>query len=251
MLGILRFVLAYLVFLSHFPENGLKLNLGVVSVIVFYFISGFLMMRSYQRFQQHSTTPVRSFYIDRCIKIFPQYLIVLFLTVLCFTIFGVSTEGTLSYLRFDKTQLIIDSLLLPIHYVTGSIGDLFLSDDYVAVVFPAWSLAIEFHFYLLVPILVLMSFKSITAVVLVSAALLSFSFFTKNPHWDALNFGYRVIIPMLVVFIYGMMYSSSKSLHKKLSFIIWAYFCALLIGVLPAFQSWYHVFVQEIVLGSI
>ena len=71
MLGSLRFVLAYLVFLTHFPSSGLKLSLGITAVIIFYFISGYLMMKSYLRFKAFSASPIKSFYVDRCIKIFP------------------------------------------------------------------------------------------------------------------------------------------------------------------------------------
>ena len=57
MLGILRFILAMLVLLSHIPGLGMPLNPGVSAVILFYFISGYLMGRSYRRFQQHSQQP--------------------------------------------------------------------------------------------------------------------------------------------------------------------------------------------------
>lgn len=36
MLGTLHLIVAYFVFLSHFPQNEVKLNFGMVSVIIFY-----------------------------------------------------------------------------------------------------------------------------------------------------------------------------------------------------------------------
>ncbi|MGH1543279.1 MAG: acyltransferase family protein [Arenicella sp.] len=251
MLGTLRFILAYFVFLSHFPESGLKLNLGFVSVIIFYFISGYLMMKSYHRFQLHVSKPIRSFYLDRCIKIFPQYLIVLLLTVVFFSWLGVSTEETYKGVSFDTYKIIFDAFLLPVNLAVGGIGDLFPKLGGVSIVPPAWSLSVEFHFYLLVPLLVVLPHRMLIATVLVSAALLTFSFFTKSVYFDTLHFGYRYIFPMLVVFIYGMMFSSSLPQHRQIAFAIWAYFCGLLTIILPGLPSWYHFAVQEITFGIV
>lgn len=41
MLGTLRFSLAMLVMVSHLPSNMFELNYGVVSVVIFYIISGY------------------------------------------------------------------------------------------------------------------------------------------------------------------------------------------------------------------
>lgn len=251
MLGTLRFILAYFVFLSHFPEGGLKLNLGVTSVIVFYFISGYLMMKSYQRFQQHADSPIKSFYLDRCIKIFPQYLIVLLLTVVCFNFFGTSVEETFKGVSLDIQKVVFNAFLVPVNLGVGSVGDLFPSMGGVPIVPPAWSLSVEFHFYLLVPLLVIFSPRMLIIIVLISTALLTFSFFTNNVYFDTLNFGYRYILPMLVIFVFGMMFSSSSHQHKRIAFCIWAYFCALLVLVLPGFPSWYHFAVQEITFGIV
>lgn len=90
MLGSIRFFLACFVLISHFPNNGMKLNLGVVSVICFYFISGFLMRKSFTRFQVNSKTPATDFYIDRVIKLFPQYIVIVLATFACISYFGKS-----------------------------------------------------------------------------------------------------------------------------------------------------------------
>ena len=251
MLGTLRFILAYFVFLSHFPESGLKLLLGITSVVIFYFISGYLMMKSYARFKRYNESPIRSFYLDRVIKIFPQYLIVLALTVACFNMFGVSTHNTYHDVSFEMSKVLFDASLLPVNFAVGSIGDLFSGWGGKPIVPPAWSLSVEFHFYLLLPLLIALPTRLLVVVTLISTVCLTVSFFTVNPYFDTLNFGYRYILPMLVVFIFGMLFSSDKGVDKKLAFIIWAYFCILLIGVLPAFPAWYHFAVQEIAIGVV
>jgi peptidoglycan/LPS O-acetylase OafA/YrhL len=251
MLGTLRFILAYLVFLSHFPENGLKLNLGVVSVIVFYFISGFLMMRSYLRFQQHANKPMRQFYLDRCFKIFPQYLIVLFLTVVSYKFLGASPENTFMNTSFDFQRIVFDALLFPVSFSVGSVADFIPSFAGQPIIPPAWSLSVELHFYFLVPLLILLSTRILFCVFFISAILLTFSFFSTNEYWSTINFGYRYIVSMLVVFGFGMMTSSENESHKKMAFIIWAYFCVLFVLILPMFPAWYEFAVQEIVFGII
>jgi len=251
MLGTFRFILAYLVFSSHFPGYVAKLNLGITSVIIFYFISGHLMMKSYARFKKYSPTPVRSFYIDRCIKIFPQYLIVLALTVICFKFLGPSGQNTYESVSFETTKIIFDALLIPLNFATGSIGDLYLNIGSRAIIPPAWSLSVEFNFYLMVPLLVLITQKKLLVVTITSGALLTFSIFSENPYLGTYNFGYRYIATMLVVFIFGMLSSSTEDRDKKATLLIWAYFVTLFIIVLPPFTAWYQFAVQEIIIGIV
>ena len=251
MLGIFRFILAYLVLLSHFPENGFKLNLGISSVVIFYFISGSLMLKSYLRFKKFSTTPVRSFYLDRVIKIFPQYLAILLLTAVCFTYFGRSTQNTFHGVSFEASRVFFDALLLPVNLAVGSVGNFLPILGDRPIVPPAWSLSLEFHFYLLLPLLVGLRTRFTVAIALISSVLLMLSFFSVNPYLNTLNFGYRYILPMLVVFIFGMLYSSKNEFDKKIVFIIWGGFCIVLLGVLPGFSAFYNFAVQEIMIGAV
>lgn len=251
MLGILRFILAYFVFWTHFPESGFKLSLGITSVIIFYFISGFLMMKSYRRFKKYSPTPVASFYLDRCIKIFPQYLIVLVLTVIAFNIYGVSTHHTYQGVSFEPLKVIFDAFLIPVNFVIGATKNWIPVLGGKPIVPPAWSLSIEVQFYLLVPLLIVLSKRVLTILIIGSALLLTFSFFSDNPIWNTLNFGYRYIPSMLLVFVFGMVFASDDKFHKQLAFSIWAYFCVLSLFVLPVFPAWYHFAVQEIVIGIV
>ena len=251
MLGSLRFVLAYFVFLTHFPDSGLKLRLGIMAVIIFYFISGYLMMKSYLRFQTYSASPITSFYADRCIKIFPQYLVVLLLTVFAYKWFGASTHDTYNGVSFEPIKILFDALLIPVNFAIGSSGDLFPAIGGSPIVPPAWSLSVEFHFYLLVPLLVFLPARALAFIAFCSAAMLTFSYYTTSSGWDLLHFGYRYVLPMLVVFIFGMAFASDDKFLKQLAFVIWAYFCALMLFLLPGFSAWYGWAVQEITIGMV
>ncbi len=249
MLGVLRFILAYCVFLSHFPEAGLKLNLGITAVIVFYFISGFLMMKSYTRFKSHSSQPVRAFYLDRCIKIFPQYWIVLLASLVAYGMLGESVHNTYEFVSFESSKVLFDFLLLPVNYAVGSAIDLFPSIAARPIVPPAWSLAVELHFYLLVPLLFILKGRTIGVVALLSAALLTMSLMAEPGRWDMANFGYFHIPTMLVVFLLGLLSASEQAELKHGALILWAYFAILFVVILPAFSAWYNFAVQEVGLG--
>ena len=103
MLGLIRFALALAVLLSHVPGFDWALNPGVVAVICFYCISGYLMRCSYQRFTRLAQTPVRDFIVDRVLKLFPQYLVVLAITVGLLALFDVP----LSLANFFSVPILI------------------------------------------------------------------------------------------------------------------------------------------------
>jgi peptidoglycan/LPS O-acetylase OafA/YrhL len=72
-MGLLRLVLATLVLLSHAGVRVAGYNPGVFAVVVFYLISGYVMAGL---IHHHYDAPrhIGSFYADRALRIFPQYL---------------------------------------------------------------------------------------------------------------------------------------------------------------------------------
>ncbi|MBY0407021.1 MAG: acyltransferase, partial [Rickettsiales bacterium] len=49
---------------------------GFCAVIAFYFITGYYTAMSYPRFQNHSATPLKSFYLDRILRLYPTFFLV-------------------------------------------------------------------------------------------------------------------------------------------------------------------------------
>ena len=72
MLGTLRLVLALMVVLSHAGVRVAGLNPGVIAVIGFYLISGYVMAGLIRR---HYRQPAQAgaFYLDRAVRLLPQY----------------------------------------------------------------------------------------------------------------------------------------------------------------------------------
>lgn len=138
-MGGFRFLLAALVAYSHFEGAFLPFNLGVSAVIGFYFISGYLMSLSYERFQAKTAHPVRSFYADRIIRIYPSYFLVFAASALFYWL-----SPKLSGLRLVN---LLELLIIPNNYTQ------LFEHKMNLVIPPSWSLGAELQFYLLLPLL--------------------------------------------------------------------------------------------------
>jgi peptidoglycan/LPS O-acetylase OafA/YrhL len=145
-LGLLRLLLAVFVAYSHFPGSVLAPNLAVSAVVAFYFISGYLMRLSYERFAIKAN-PVRSFYIDRFIRIYPTFLIVFVVTLVMAKTDYISAPS-IDELRIR--QILLELTIIPQNYAMVS------WDLSFAIVPLAWSLGVEIQWYLLVPFVFLL-----------------------------------------------------------------------------------------------
>jgi peptidoglycan/LPS O-acetylase OafA/YrhL len=70
--GTLRFVLAIVVALSHTGTVFLGYNTGVVAVVSFFMISGYVMALLIEK-HYGSVGRVGHFYLDRAARLFPQF----------------------------------------------------------------------------------------------------------------------------------------------------------------------------------
>ena len=139
----LRGYAAILVLIAHIPlvsntvlgeliYNSLKfLRVGYISVDMFFVLSGFLITRNLIKQRSFkSTISFKKFYVNRILRLFPVYLLVVLLSWL-----------------FIDTRHLIDSLL----YFTNFT---FSFDHTAHPLRHTWSLSIEEHFYLLWPVLI-------------------------------------------------------------------------------------------------
>lgn len=85
MFGTLRLILAVMVAISHVDIRAYGRNPGVVAVVCFFMISGFVMTGVIRSYYQDNKT---MFYLDRLMRIYPQYLFFLGLTIIMFWISG-------------------------------------------------------------------------------------------------------------------------------------------------------------------
>lgn len=191
MFGGYRFILAMLVALSHFGFQGAGLNPGQWAVISFYVLSGLLMERQFQKLSRHGSG-TRSFYLDRFLRIYPLYIVVLL----------IAWMGA-SHPSMSRHEAFANLVLLPLNY------------SYFTGVFawglPSWSLACEAHFYILVPLLMLCSIKTLR--ILLGGSLCFFAF---SPFLADSSFWAYISLPgVLFAFLTGILLSRRDYMFIK------------------------------------
>jgi peptidoglycan/LPS O-acetylase OafA/YrhL len=142
----LRGLVTILVIVSHYfgeVPHGLRATmLGWLAVDMFFVLSGYLIGRLILERQQHANF-FAVFYVRRFCRIMPPYLVT---TVALFGLLALIRQPWVdadirfplwSYLSFSQNFFMIS---------TGSIGAHWLA--------PTWTLAVEEHFYLVIPALV-------------------------------------------------------------------------------------------------
>jgi len=204
MFGTYRFILAALVALSHFGMQHAGFNPGQWAVVSFYTLSGLLMER-----QCKKLGGADGFYLDRLLRIYPLYLAVLLLTFLTNRL---SWTGTLANL-----------LLFPLNY------DEFA--HFSILIAPAWSLACEAHFYLLVPLFVMCSTKALRITLLSSLLLFVISpFLPHSTFW-----AFTGLPGILFTFVSGMLVG-----RKDFSFLKWFWMIMALLLIAFGGGKWFH-----------
>jgi peptidoglycan/LPS O-acetylase OafA/YrhL len=138
MFGSLRFLLAYLVILSHLVGTEYVAHFGFYAVRGFFVISGLMMTAALN--EVYGFDGLR-FWTNRALRLLPPYYLVCALTLLAI---AVAPAHAAHYLKFwrsvpDPSDLLINLSILPLQSTYGSFR----------LVPPYWSVAIEIDMYLL------------------------------------------------------------------------------------------------------
>lgn len=238
-MGTLRLVLALLVLLSHADFRIAQLNPGVMAVVGFYLISGYVMAGLIHR---HYAQPARApwFYLDRVMRIAPQYLLYAGLTLAW--ALGTHTATTFLTRVPTATDLLNNLLVVPLNFymVNGSDG--------FTLIPPAWSLGAELQFYLLVPFMCLwprLGFALCAGSLAVQGLALHGVLHTD---W----FGYRLLPGILWVFGVGMLlFHWHREQPRAAALLAWAAPVAALAVYLYLRARGLHAapYHQEVLLG--
>ena len=198
MFGTYRILLASLVALSHYGLVVHGFNPGQWAVLSFYVISGFLMELLFKKIPTSGKAVI--FYSDRFLRIYPLYLIITLLTL--------AIDPSI------RRWLLENLLLIPLNY-----GEF---NEAHSAIGPAWSLACETQFYMLVPFLV--SARTYVLRILCSSSVAVFCISPWLPH--STFWAYIALPGILFAFLTGMLVARGDlSFLKK----IWITFAILFI----------------------
>lgn len=205
MLGTLRLLLALLVAASHVDFRIAGLNPGVSAVVGFYLISGYVMAGLLQRHYPQARD-AGAFYLDRAVRLMPQYLFYALLTLLWYQLSAQLPENR-SLAHFlhhgaSAYEYLNNLLVIPLNYYMWNGSDRF------TLIPPAWSLGAEIQFYLLAPFVLgqvrRLGWGMAVAIPVVALALLGII----NSDW----FGYRLLPGVLSYFFLGALL---QHLHRR------------------------------------
>ena len=190
-MGTLRYLLAVLVLLSHAGVNIAGHHPGVMAVAVFYAISGYVMAALIQRHYSQAAAAPR-FYLDRLLRIYPQYGIYALAAALWYA----ATAQPTAFLQHAPSlqELINNILIVPLNYYMYNGADQF------TLIPPAWSLGAELLFYLLAPWLC--RFWNVAvglALASLGVQVLAWHGVLHSDWW-----GYRLLPGVLWIFVLGM-----------------------------------------------
>ena len=199
-MGFYRYLLAVLVLISHASVSFLGYNPGVVAVISFLIISGYVMTLLINR---HYLKPFRpyAFYADRIARLFPQFLLYISLTYWAIVYVKIPSDFMdVNNVALEKIWL--NFLMLPQGF------NMFLGSNLPVLMPQSWSLALELCFYLIIPwILHHYSHKLIVILLLqsISIFLCAYLGFINTDYY-----GYRLIPGTLFIFLIGVLLSQKN-----------------------------------------
>lgn len=234
-MGFYRLLLAYLVVSDH-AAGALIFGFypGAIAVVSFFLLSGYVMTALIDR---HYAEPRRigAFYLDRAMRLYPQFLFYSLATLLAASAFGLTHRWLAGppSLTSDLLQLTI----LPLNF-----GWAF----HKAMLIPqAWSLGLEGFFYLLFPFVLIGNRRLPFA--LASLVVFAAAYFGRL---DQEMFSYRMLPGVLFIFLLG---SFIRRREPGLGSAPLAVALALALAALAA-SPWVwgrHVCVQDVLAGLV
>jgi hypothetical protein len=142
--------------------------------------------------------------------------------------------------------VLLNALLLPANYIFGP----FVIPQLLPhpLVPPAWSLATEFHFYLLLPLL--FRWRALLLVLLpATLAVQLFGFVYESPTLNSDTLSYRYIFGVLPVFLMGYLYADGGTASRRIAFALWLLY-VLLAACALAGVAIHQQRAREITLGA-
>ncbi len=204
MFGTYRFILAQLVLFGH--VLGPTFHYNDAAVLDFFMLSGFVMTALIRKSYPQLGRPTLYFYLDRLLRIVPQYLLFLTLTLICMQLFSFTFYGIHFSAPPTPWLIFLNYLIVPLNY-----RYFYPPLEKFLLVPPAWSLGLEEQFYWFFPLFVLNRHLG-RAIIIASLVVYGFAFTGAiNPEF----FGYRTLPGVLFIFMLGKSLADYNFTHKK------------------------------------
>ncbi|MBR7961261.1 acyltransferase [Burkholderia vietnamiensis] len=206
-MGTFRLILAILVALSHLGLSLRGHNPGVMAVVCFYVISGYVMTALITK---HYAAPSKFgwFFLDRAMRLYPQFLVYLAAGVVLVAMIHPAVTVISNVTPF---KVVLNALMVPLNFYQLDVGGLGTGS------LMPWSLGLEALFYAVIPIILIYQARQI-------ALALSLAIFTMAyvGHINTDLFGYRFLPGTLFMFLAGSFLYNPGRAEKNIVVGIWA-----------------------------
>jgi len=215
-MGYFRLFLAELVVLNHtkWYSDFVSIDIGFIAVASFFFISGFLMPLAFREYflKYDLKTAISKYFLNRFLRIYPLYW------VSCLVILGMYFIGYLLFKDIDGRTIDPNLLLISTYFqnfILIGLNQSTLWGGYHRLNNPAWTLDVEFQFYLLVPFIIIClgRYPKLTKLMLLLASLISL-LLIQAPR-DLVDID-RSLFSLSIFFILGLIFFNFKS-NKKIT----------------------------------
>lgn len=210
-MGKYRFILSIMVLISHTGMSFFGYNQGVVSVISFLLISGFTMEMLMEKYYTKKVL-IKYFYIDRILRLYPQFIFYLIVTLMLNYIFPIN-ESINSFIKdVNLVNIIKNILLIPLGYY------MFDGLTNCQIIPSVWTLGLELSFYIVFPLIYFKNKKISSSVVSILVFMMAYIGMI-NSDW----FDYRLLPGNLFIFLTGSIIRSSKYQKEKIKSYFYGY----------------------------
>jgi len=238
MFGTLRLILALMVIASH-VEVSHEVDLGASAVIIFFLLSGFVMTATVRRYYAKPKF-YGKFLLDRAGRIFPQYLFWVLMCILWTYFFDHDWRP------IGWNVIAENILMVPAMYGVFDLKPWLTGVRYVS---QAWSLSLEWHFYMLIPWLLLIKRARMVAGII---SLFVFTLSTLNIISPYI-YSYHLLLGVFFIFLFGsVLYDELQKGVSDKSQLFLPYVYLLLLGIVANSTKTLHpIYTAEVYLGII
>lgn len=220
-MGAYRLLLAMLVAISHMGVTFAGFNPGVIAVVSFLIISGFVMTSLIER-NYNAPAQFHLFYIDRVLRLYPQFL--LYFVTSCAVIYFL-LPGTPQAAALTVNNIVTSLPIVPMGFYMFGIT--------VPEILPAaWSLGLEMCFYLLIPFLIVYKVRGIAYGLSVAVFMVAALGYINTD-----VYGYRLLPGVLFIFLCGSylyrMRAGAGMIVAGTAIVAALMFLAIVTGLIP------------------